>query len=91
MLRGFWKGNKPLSYLENLSSMDEILDDARNGRMFILVDRLAWFRSPKLIGGDGRGAISAFGIDGIAEAPAFARDSIFDAGDDVLETYHRAT
>ncbi|PPR59886.1 MAG: 3,4-dihydroxy-2-butanone 4-phosphate synthase, partial [Alphaproteobacteria bacterium MarineAlpha3_Bin3] len=38
MLRGFWKGNKPLSYLENLSSMDEILDDARNGRMFILVD-----------------------------------------------------
>ena len=38
MLRGFWKGNKPLSYLENLSPMDEILDDARNGRMFILVD-----------------------------------------------------
>ncbi len=38
MLRGFWKGNKPLSYLENLSPMDKILDDARNGRMFILVD-----------------------------------------------------
>ncbi len=38
MLRGFWKGNKPLSYLENLSPIDEILDDARNGRMFILVD-----------------------------------------------------
>ncbi len=56
-----------------------------------LIDRLAWFRSPKLIGGDGRSAIAAFGIDGIAEAPAFARDSIFDAGDDVLETYHRAT
>ncbi len=56
-----------------------------------LIDRLAWFRSPKLIGGDGRSAIAAFGIDGIAEAPAFARDSISDAGDDVLETYHRAT
>ncbi len=27
-----------MSYLENLSPMDEILDDARNGRMFILVD-----------------------------------------------------
>ena len=38
MLRGFWKGNKPLSYHENLSPIDEILDDARNGRMFILVD-----------------------------------------------------
>ena len=38
MLRGFWKGNKSLLHLENLSSMDEILDDARNGRMFILVD-----------------------------------------------------
>ena len=56
-----------------------------------LIDRLAWFRSPKLIGSDGRSAIAAFGIDGIAEAPAFARDSIFDAGTDVLETYHRAT
>ena len=38
MLRGFWKGNKPLLYHENLSPIDEILDDARNGRMFILVD-----------------------------------------------------
>ena len=56
-----------------------------------LIDRLAWFRSPKLIGSDGRGAIAAFGIDGIAEAPTFTRDSIFDAGADVLETYHRAT
>ncbi len=56
-----------------------------------LIDRLAWFRSPKLIGGDGRGAIAAFGIDGLANAPAFARDSIFNAGADVVETYHRAT
>lgn len=56
-----------------------------------LVDRLAWFRSPKLFGGDGRGAVAAFGIDAVAEAPAFARDSISDAGDDILETYRRAT
>jgi len=55
-----------------------------------LVDRLAWFRSPKLIGDDGRGAVAAFGIDGLAQAPAFARDSISDAGNDVLETYRRA-
>ena len=55
-----------------------------------LIDRLAWFRSPKLIGGDGKGAVAAFGIEAIPEAPAFVRDSITDAGDDVLETYRRA-
>ncbi|MEE8351708.1 MAG: RibD family protein, partial [Rhodospirillales bacterium] len=55
-----------------------------------LVDRLAWFRSPKLIGSDGRGALAAFGIDVIADAPRFTRDSISDVGADVLETYHRA-
>ena len=56
-----------------------------------LIDRLAWFRSPKLIGDDGRGAVAAFGIDSVAQAPTFIRDSIFDAGQDVLETYRRAT
>ena len=56
-----------------------------------LVDRLAWFRAPTLIGGDGRGAVAAFGIDGLADAPSFARDSISAAGNDVLETYRRAT
>jgi 3,4-dihydroxy 2-butanone 4-phosphate synthase/GTP cyclohydrolase II len=38
MLRGFWMGNKSLSETENLSQVDEIIDDARNGRMFVLVD-----------------------------------------------------
>ncbi|MBL4690800.1 MAG: bifunctional diaminohydroxyphosphoribosylaminopyrimidine deaminase/5-amino-6-(5-phosphoribosylamino)uracil reductase RibD [Rhodospirillales bacterium] len=56
-----------------------------------LIDRLAWFRSAKLIGGDGRGAVGAFGIDAIAEAPSFVRDSITDAGEDVLETYRRVS
>ncbi len=56
-----------------------------------LIDRIAWFRAPKLIGGDGLGAVDAFGISGLAEAPAFALESIADAGVDVLETYHRAT
>jgi len=54
-----------------------------------LIDRLAWFRSAKLIGGDGRGAVAAFGIDAVAEAPSFARDSIAEAGEDVYETYRR--
>ncbi len=31
-----------------------------------------------------------FSGEAIAEAPAFVRDSITDAGDDVLETYRRA-
>jgi len=56
-----------------------------------LIDRLAWFRSPKLFGDDGRGAVAAFGIDGLADAPAFARETVSDAGNDVLETYRRAT
>ena len=56
-----------------------------------LVDRLAWFRSAKLIGGDGRGAVAAFGIDAVAEAPSFARDSISNAGEDILETYRRTS
>jgi len=38
MLRGFWIRDKPLSYRENLSHMDDIIEDARNGRMFVLVD-----------------------------------------------------
>jgi 3,4-dihydroxy 2-butanone 4-phosphate synthase / GTP cyclohydrolase II len=38
MLRGFWIGTKPLSYSENLSHMNDIIEDARNGRMFVLVD-----------------------------------------------------
>ena len=54
-----------------------------------LVDRMAWFRAPTLIGGDGRGAVAAFGIDGLHKAPSFVRDSISAAGDDVLETYRR--
>ena len=38
MLRGFWIGTKPLSYRENLSHMNDIIEDARNGRMIVLVD-----------------------------------------------------
>jgi diaminohydroxyphosphoribosylaminopyrimidine deaminase / 5-amino-6-(5-phosphoribosylamino)uracil reductase len=35
-----------------------------------LVDRLAWFQGPMLIGGDGHAAIGALGIDAIADALA---------------------
>jgi diaminohydroxyphosphoribosylaminopyrimidine deaminase/5-amino-6-(5-phosphoribosylamino)uracil reductase len=33
-----------------------------------LVDRLAWFRGPVLIGGDGHAAIGALGVDAIIDA-----------------------
>ena len=38
-----------------------------------LVDRIAWFRAPAVIGGDGLAAIAAFGLDRLADAPAFER------------------
>jgi len=37
-----------------------------------LVDRLAWFRGPMLIGGDGHAAIGALGVEAIVDAVAAA-------------------
>ena len=54
-----------------------------------LIDQLTWFRSAKLIGGDGLGAIAAFGLNDLAEAPSFICDSISNAGEDFLEIYRR--
>ncbi|MDB5407768.1 MAG: ribD [Rhodospirillales bacterium] len=54
-----------------------------------VVDRIAWFRAPLAIGGDGVSAIAAFGLDRLAEAPRFQRTGLEASGDDVLETYRR--
>lgn len=54
-----------------------------------LVDRIAWFRAPSLIGGDGLPAVSGFGLERLADAPRFVRAAIEWVGDDVLETLHR--
>ena len=54
-----------------------------------LVDRIAWFRAPRLFGGDGLPAVAAFGVERIADSPAFARTSISEWGPDTLETYAR--
>ncbi len=54
-----------------------------------LVDRLVWFRAPRLIGGDGLPAAEAFGVDRLDEAPAFQRIAVVEVGDDVMETYAR--
>ena len=54
-----------------------------------LVDRLAWFHAPMLIGGDGIPAIEAFGIEALADAPRFERLATETIGEDVLETLRR--
>lgn len=54
-----------------------------------LVDRIAWFRAPRLIGGDGIPAVAPFGLERLADAPGFARSGLIECGEDVLETYRR--
>jgi diaminohydroxyphosphoribosylaminopyrimidine deaminase / 5-amino-6-(5-phosphoribosylamino)uracil reductase len=51
-----------------------------------LVDRLAWFRSPTLIGGDGLAAVKPFGVDSLAAQARGTRLSLMRLGEDVLET-----
>ncbi len=55
-----------------------------------LVDRLAIFRAPSLIGGDGLPAASGFGLERLAEMPQFLPVEIVELGLDRLETYRRA-
>jgi diaminohydroxyphosphoribosylaminopyrimidine deaminase/5-amino-6-(5-phosphoribosylamino)uracil reductase len=52
-----------------------------------LVDRLAWFRSPGLIGGDGLAAVKPFGVDRLAEQALGTRLSVMRLGQDLLETF----
>lgn len=54
-----------------------------------LVDRLEWFRAPMLIGGDGRAAIGALGLEALAGAPRFSRLDVRSVGDDLWERYER--
>ncbi|MGB0629492.1 MAG: bifunctional diaminohydroxyphosphoribosylaminopyrimidine deaminase/5-amino-6-(5-phosphoribosylamino)uracil reductase RibD [Alphaproteobacteria bacterium] len=54
-----------------------------------LVDRLVWFRAPKVIGGDGIPVASAFGVAELDGAANFVNVSARPAGDDLVETYMR--
>lgn len=54
-----------------------------------LVDRIAWFRAPAIIGGDGIGAVAPLGWANLAAAPRFRRLSLETIGEDVLETLTR--
>jgi diaminohydroxyphosphoribosylaminopyrimidine deaminase/5-amino-6-(5-phosphoribosylamino)uracil reductase len=56
-----------------------------------LVDHLAWFRAPGLIGDDGLAVIGEISVATLAQMPRFERQRIEPLGDDVLESYvHRA-
>ena len=55
-----------------------------------LVDRLAIFRAPSLIGGDGLPAAAGFGLDRLADMPGFVAVETVELGRDRLETFRRA-
>jgi diaminohydroxyphosphoribosylaminopyrimidine deaminase/5-amino-6-(5-phosphoribosylamino)uracil reductase len=54
-----------------------------------LVDRIAWFHAPSVMGGDGWPAVQAFGTETLAQMPRFRRDCITVIGDDMLSEYTR--
>ncbi len=54
-----------------------------------LVDRILWFRAPRLIGGDGIPAAAPLGVDMLFDTPLFERTGVVEAGGDILETYVR--
>ncbi|WP_374472660.1 RibD family protein [Phenylobacterium sp.] len=54
-----------------------------------LVDAIEWFRAPIVIGGEGRPAVGALAIAGLADAPHFRRTGVREVGDDLWERYER--
>jgi diaminohydroxyphosphoribosylaminopyrimidine deaminase/5-amino-6-(5-phosphoribosylamino)uracil reductase len=56
-----------------------------------LVDNLAWFRAPGVIGGDGLPVFGDLDLTALANMPRFKSETIESLGDDVLESYvHQA-
>jgi diaminohydroxyphosphoribosylaminopyrimidine deaminase/5-amino-6-(5-phosphoribosylamino)uracil reductase len=55
-----------------------------------VVDRIAWFRAPKIIGGDGRPCVAALNLEALEDGPIFTRVSVREVGADLLELYERA-
>jgi diaminohydroxyphosphoribosylaminopyrimidine deaminase/5-amino-6-(5-phosphoribosylamino)uracil reductase len=54
-----------------------------------LVDRLYWFRSASVIGGDGLPAAASLGVERLFDAKLFARMESETLGADMLESYRR--
>ena len=55
-----------------------------------LVDRMAWFHAPSVMGGDGWPAAQAFGATTLAAMPRFLRTETRAIGPDLLSLYRRA-
>jgi diaminohydroxyphosphoribosylaminopyrimidine deaminase/5-amino-6-(5-phosphoribosylamino)uracil reductase len=54
-----------------------------------LVDRIAWFHAPAVMGGDGWPGVQGFGIEKLAMMPRFIRHHVTISGDDVLTEFKR--
>ena len=54
-----------------------------------LVDRIAWFHAPSIMGGDGWPAVQAFAIEALDQMPRFGRDCITPVGEDMLSEFTR--
>ena len=54
-----------------------------------LIDRIAWFHAPAVMGGDGWPGVQAFGVDKLARMPRFRRDGVTPVGDDMLTEFVR--
>lgn len=54
-----------------------------------LVDRIAWFHAPSIMGGDGWPAVQAFGVETLDHMPRFRRHCELVIGDDMLTEYAR--
>lgn len=55
-----------------------------------LVDEVAWFRAPSIIGDDGRPAAAALGVEMVSAAPRFVRKGMAEVGADLMEVYSRS-
>jgi len=54
-----------------------------------LVDRIAWFHAPAIMGGDGWPAVQAFGVETLDQMSRFKRDCETAIGNDMLSEYTR--
>lgn len=56
-----------------------------------LVDRIAWFHAPAVMGGDGWPSVQGFGIEKLAMMPCFVRSRVSPLGGDMLTEFKRPT
>ena len=55
-----------------------------------LVDRLAWFHAPAVMGGDGYAAAAPMGVAALIDMQRFTRVAVSPVGDDLLSEFERA-